>query len=234
MSRGRGAGIAGASGPAISRGRRRHTAAWALRGGGWFAVTVLIVLAARALAYALSAAPQAPVLERAAGGPGVPVIAVVSGVLGLGGACAVLWLASLGVRERRLLEGRALEREPRVRLRPVGPRALALFVASSLAFALLESTIHWRAGLGWHGLGCLVGPVHRDSIPILAALALIAAALAAALELVIAWMRRTFAVLTAKPRIAARAATRIRPRQGAAFTREDARSHGARGPPLIA
>ena len=33
---------------------------------------------------------------------------------------------------------------------------------------MLESTIHWREGLGWHGLHCLLGPVHRDAIPILA------------------------------------------------------------------
>src|SRR5258708_17561459 len=124
-------------------GRRRL----AVRGVAGSAVVVLIVLVARAIAYGLSPSPDAPVLERAAGGPGVPVIALVSGVLGLAGACAVLWLASLGVRERRLLEGRALAREPRLRLTPVLPRSLALFVVASLAFALLESTIHWRAGL---------------------------------------------------------------------------------------
>jgi hypothetical protein len=186
------------------------------------------------LAYAVSDSPQAPVLEHAAGGPRLPVIALVSGILGLGGACAVLWLAALGVRERRLLEGGALVREPRLRLKPVVPRAAALFVAASLAFALLESTIHWRAGLGWHGLNCLVGPVHRNAIPILAALAVVASALAAALEHVIAWMRRTLAVLTAKRAPRTRRAPRMRPRQATPFTREIVRTRAARGPPLIA
>jgi hypothetical protein len=232
-ARGRRADAARAIRVAAAR-RRRPAAAWAIRGAAWSVVTALIVLASRALAYGLSAAPQAPVLEQAAGGPRMPIVALVSGVLGLGGACAALWLASLGVRERRLLEGRALEREPRLRLKPVLPRAAALFVATSLAFALLESTIHWRAGLGWHGLGCLVGPVHRDAIPILAALSVVASALAAALELVVAWMRRTFAALTARPRPATRPAPPVRPRHATPFAREATRTHGARGPPLIA
>jgi hypothetical protein len=58
-----------------------------------------------------------------------------------------------------------------------------------LTFALVESYLHWRAGLGFHGLSCLVGPVHRNAIPLLAALALIAAALAEAAGHVLAWMR---------------------------------------------
>ena len=43
------------------------------------------------------------------------------------------------------------------------------------AFAMFESYLHWRAGIGFHGLSCLVGPVHRNAIPLLAALALAAA-----------------------------------------------------------
>jgi hypothetical protein len=66
---------------------------------------------------------------------------------------------------------------------------------------MLESTIHWREGLGWHGLHCLTGPVHRNAIPILAALSLVTAALAAALEHVFAWMRRTLASIAGSRRI---------------------------------
>ena len=55
---------------------------------------------------------------------------------------------------------------------------------------MVESTIHWREGLGWHGLGCLVGPVHRDAIPILVALSLIAVAVHGAIEHLLEWARR--------------------------------------------
>src|SRR2546423_2253975 len=68
------------------------------------------------------------------------------------------------------------------------------------AFALLESYIHWRAGLGWHGLHCLTGPVHRNALPILGALSLLGAALGAALDHVLAWLRRTITAL-ARPRL---------------------------------
>ena len=83
-------------------------------------------------------------------------------------ASAVLWLAALAVRERLLLEGRRVVAPPRLRPALLGVRAATLFFVTSFAFAMLESTIHWREGLGWHGLSCLLGPVHRDAIPILA------------------------------------------------------------------
>jgi hypothetical protein len=76
-----------------------------------------------------------------------------------------------------------------LRLRRLALRAVALYLASSLAFALFESYLHWRAGIGFHGLSCLVGPVHRNAIPLLAALALAAAALAEAGQHLLAWMR---------------------------------------------
>ena len=59
--------------------------------------------------------------------------------------------------------------------------------------------VAWRAGLGWHGLHCLVGPVHRDAIPLLAALSLVAVALFAAVEHLLGWMRRTLARLAPEP-----------------------------------
>jgi hypothetical protein len=109
-------------------------------------------------------------------------------------------LAALGVRERRLLETRPILALPRLRLELVLGRALALWLVTMPAFAFFESYIHWRQGLGWHGIHCLTGPVHRNAIPVLGALSLVAAALAAAVEHVLAWIRRTIARLS--PRVA--------------------------------
>jgi hypothetical protein len=61
---------------------------------------------------------------------------------------------------------------------------------------MLEAYVHWRAGLGWHGLHCLTGPVHRDLLPLETGLSLVAAAILAAARHVAAWMRRTLARLT--------------------------------------
>ena len=77
---------------------------------------------------------------------------------------------------------------------------------------MLESTIHWREGLGWHGLTCLLGPVHRDAIPILAALSLVAVAVHGAVEHLLDWARRLFAQLgVAIVRPAGRAPRPLRP-----------------------
>jgi hypothetical protein len=192
--------------------------------GGATAVA-LVVLVARALAYAL--VPSSG-LAAAAGGPALPAVVLVSAALGLGGACAVLWLASLGVRERAQL---AHACAPRLDVWAFARRAAGLFAASALAFAALESYIHWRAGLGFHGLHCLTGPVHRDALPILAALVLVAAALIGAVRHVLVWMRRTFARLraTRRPR---RRRTLVRPRPSRASGRLLARRHSARGPPV--
>jgi hypothetical protein len=153
----------------------------------WPAVVALLVLCARALAYAVAPSPLARVLERSAGGPSLVTVALVS--LGVAATVSILvvWLASLGVHERARLRPERVA--PSLRLRRLALRAVALYVSSALAFAYFESYLHWRAGLGWHGLFCLVGPVHRNAIPILAALALLAAALAEAAGHVLAWMR---------------------------------------------
>jgi hypothetical protein len=153
----------------------------------WPAVVALLVLCARVLAYALAPSPLARVLERSAGGPGLVTVTLVS--LGIAATASVLvvWLASLGVRERARLRPERVA--PSLRLRRLALRAVALHVSSSLAFAYFESYLHWRAGLGFHGLSCLIGPVHRNAIPLLAARSLLAAALAEAVEHVLAWMR---------------------------------------------
>src|SRR3954449_6208105 len=153
----------------------------------WPAVVALLVLVARWLAYALAPSPLARVLEHSAGGPSLVVVTLVSAGLAVLVSVAVVWLAALGVRERSRL---APERvAPSVRLRRLGLRAVGLDLAGCFAFALFESYLHWRAGIGFHGLTCLVGPVHRNALPILAALALLAAALAEAGAHVLAWMR---------------------------------------------
>ena len=199
----------------------------------WPAAVALVVLGSRTIAYAISPSPLAAELSHQAGGPALPVITVVAILLALAFSAAVVWLATLGVRERRLLETRPLVAEPRLRLRLLAARALALWLVAMPAFAYLESTIHWREGLGWHGLHCLTGPVHRNAIPILGALSLATAALAAALEHVFAWMRRTLASIAGPRRIAGivvlaepHSATLLPP---AAF----AAPLGARGPPRI-
>jgi hypothetical protein len=182
----------------------------------WPFAVALLVLTARTLAYALAPSPLARALGRSAGGPGLVTVTLVS--LGLAATASVLvvWLASLGVRERARLRPERVA--PAIRLRRAACRTVALYVASSLAFALFESYLHWRAGLGFHGLSCLVGPVHRNAIPLLAALSLLVAALAEAAGHVLAWMRavarelrrRRLVALPHPPRFAAPPAPFVR------------------------
>jgi hypothetical protein len=200
------------------------------RAAAWAGTGALVVLGARQVTYALSPSPLAGALEGKAGGPRLPVLAVVSLGLGLAVAAAAVWLAALGVRERRLLESRPVLADARLRLGLLAARAVGLWLATMLGFALFESYIHWRAGLGWHGLHCLTGPAHRDAIPILGALSLIAAALAAALDHVLAWMRRTLARLVPthrQPSVVClpRPLLELAPRPAVAL------ELGARGPP---
>ena len=203
----------------------------ALRLSVWFTLGALVVLAARALAYALSPSPIAVALSHRAGGPRLPLLAFASLALAVAVSSAVVWLAALGVRERRLLEVRPVVGVPGIRLGLLLGRALALWVATMLAFALFESYLHWRAGLGWHGLHCLTGPVHRDAIPLLGALSLVAAALAAALEHVLAWMGRVLAEIGRGPRLAGLSPpTQPLARQFAPSPRFPG-ALGARGPP---
>ena len=167
-----------------------------VRIGIWDAIALLIVLATRWLVYAL--APQSVLLAALANkepGPNLTVPLVGGVLVAAGIAIAVLWVALIAVRERLALEGRRLLATPRLSPGVLAARFAALFVVSSFLFAMMESTIHWRDGLGWHGLGCLLGPVHRNAIPILAALCLLAVALHGAIEHLLAWARRLFAQL---------------------------------------
>lgn len=157
---------------------------------------VLIVFVARAIAYSATASPEARLLERRAGGPGLPLMVLTALALGAAFAVAICWLAALGVRERALLDRREA---PRFRLGRTLALAFGLAVVTSLGGGLFEAYLHWRAGLGWHGLHCMFGPVHRDLLPVESALSFVGAALIAAAEHVVAWMRRTFASLRALP-----------------------------------
>ena len=196
----------------------------------WPAVVALMVLVARWLAYALAPSPLARALEHSAGGPSLVVVTLVSAGLAVLVSVAVVWLAALGVRERSRL---APERvAPSLRLRRLGLRAVGLYLAGCFAFALFESYLHWRAGIGFHGLSCLVGPVHRNAIPLLAALALAAAALAEAGEHLLAWARAVVRELRRRRLAPQRfvvfaAATTLAPSLLAVPSR-------SRGPPLLA
>ena len=122
-------------------------------------------------------------------------LAVMAAAAALAGTA--LWIASLGVRERAGLEGAP---PPRLRVRRPPARAAGLWALACVAFFLLESVIHLRAGLGWHGLYCLTGPIHRDALPILAALSILAAALWEIVAFTLAWARRAVGAPHGGPR----------------------------------
>ncbi len=163
----------------------------------WLGIGVAVVLATHALVYAL--VPQSLLVAELAGQVGNPhvTLAVAGGSVAVVlAAIATLWLAALAVRERAALDPRRGGPPPFAWLR-LGLRAVLLFGTTSFAFAMLESTIHWREGLGWHGIHCLVGPVHRNAIPILGALSLLAVALHGAVEHLLAWLRQLVRALAA-------------------------------------
>jgi len=196
----------------------------------WPAVVALLVLTARWLAYALSPSPLARVLEHSAGGPSLVVVTLVSLGLAVLGSAFVVWLAALGVRERARLQPARVA--PRLRVRRLGLRAVGLYLASSFSFAMFESYLHWRAGLGWHGLHCLVGPTHRDALPLLAGLSLLAVAGHGAIEHLVAWMRAVVRELRRR---------RLTPQQFAFFAAASSLAPSlvavptrSRGPPLAA
>jgi hypothetical protein len=206
------------------------------RSSVWLAAGALVVLLARTIAYAAMPSPLAGLYAHQVGGPALPAVALVSLSLGASVAIAVCWLTALGVRERRLLERRVLA-DPLEPLRPgrVVLRAVALWAVAAPAAGLLEAYIHWRAGLGWHGLHCLVGPVHRDLIPIVGALSLVASAAITAAAHVLGWMRRTFALVRGlDARLVCVAAIPGPIESSAPRKRVRAARVGARAPPSVA
>ena len=96
----------------------------------WIGVVVVVVLGTRTIVYAISPSPLALELSQQAGGPALPAVAVVAVLLAVGFSAVVIWLAALGVRERRLVETRAVIAEPRLRLGLLVTRALGLWLGT--------------------------------------------------------------------------------------------------------
>jgi hypothetical protein len=132
-------------------------------------------------------------------------------VLAVLAAVTVVWLASLAVSERQRVEPEAVTVSVSISIRAVAARAVLLFAGGSVTFVLLESVIHRRAGLGLHGIHCLVGPVHRDAVPLLAGLSLAAAAILQAGSHLLAWMRRIIRQFTARTRATRTLTALLRP-----------------------
>jgi hypothetical protein len=167
---------------------------------GWVVVAGAIELVARTLAYAFSPDPRAEAFGHVTGGPRPVVVAAVALLLAALLSGTVLWLSALGVRERHRLR-RDAGAGPRLRLGGMATRAVALFVANSIVFTAIESTIHVEEGLGFHGMHCILGPVHRDALPLIAALALIASALIEAIHHAVAFGRRIVAAEGVRRRV---------------------------------
>jgi hypothetical protein len=207
------------------------------RGIAWMGVIVLVELVARAIVYGM--APSAGEASRALGGHlgGPGFVATLLVAMGLGAliSTGLVWMASMGVRERWALAEQRLEGSPpRVRVGLLLRRTLALTLVGWLTFAGIETVIHMREGLGFHGIECLIGPVHRNALPVIGGLALLASALTAAAALVLAWMRRTVGRLVA-PRAVVRRRLTV---SGSVFSSVSRRAPlvlaaAPRGPPLV-
>ena len=137
------------------------------------------------------------------------------------------------------MSGSGSSREPsppprRISIGAVAAQAAFLFAASSLTFVVLETVIHWHAGLGWHGVHCLTGPVHRDAIPLLAALSLCRLRrFCGPARTCWSWMRRVIRRLAARvPAGRTVAAQRSPDLRSEPHRLIDCVRLGARGPPL--
>jgi uncharacterized protein YcnI len=171
----------------------------ALAISGRAAVVGIVVLGARSISYALAEpSPIGGRLEHSAGEPGLVVLALTTIGLAAVLAAALVWTVAVGISERIRVGPPLAEALPPVSGSSVVARSAALWVASCLAFTVLESYVHWRAGLGWHGTHCLIGPVHRNAVPILAGLSLLASALVTAGSHLMAWLRRVVARLCSR------------------------------------
>ena len=192
---------------------------------------VVVVLVGRTLAYAAEPSAAARMLQQRAGGPELLVLASVALTLGAAVAIAVSALAALAVKERALLERREATPFPVRRLLVL---AVALSVVTCVGGGLFEAYLHWHAGLGWHGLHCVFGPVHRDLLPIDSGLSFVAAAVLTAAGHVFGWMRRTFARLRPLPPRSWASPRRPSPRSSPVPRSTRIESAQARAPPASA
>jgi hypothetical protein len=200
----------------------------------WLACLVLVVWLGRTIAYALSDAPLATRLANDGGGASPAAVAAVSLGLAVGAAAVGLWLVATGLRERSRLELEAWS-STGAGIRPVRllVRMAALTASSAVTFTGFESWLHWRQGLGFHAYHCLLGPVHQDALPILAALSIVVAAAVTAVEALLASGRRAVARrLLQRPPRAGRPVPA--PRPDAAPRGIRLAGHRTRGPPLAA
>ncbi|MFL5865488.1 MAG: hypothetical protein ACJ766_00120 [Thermoleophilaceae bacterium] len=182
----------------------------------WLPAVALGELTTRALVYGL--APPTANLDQLSGelgGPGPVLVGAVAITLSLVLSAGVLALAAIGARERWALSDPVAGSEgPRLPLARVGRRWGVLWLVGLLVFTCIESCIHLRAGLGFHGLHCLTGPVHVNAIPVSAAVSLLVAAAVTAAGHLLRWMRRVVERLVGRRprrRIARRALLRPRP-----------------------
>lgn len=134
-----------------------------------------VVALARAFAYARAAGGQADAIGAAID---LRLVAVSASL------AAAVALAALRVL-RRATDVRtsfaASSPAPVARARTIIRPALAILVSATALFVSLESLVHVRAGLGFHPLTCLTGPVHANALPLLVALSILAAAVDIAL-----------------------------------------------------
>jgi hypothetical protein len=196
----------------------------------WLLAALPVWLGARTVAYTLvPASPVARELEGRTGGsaPVAVTAAVLVAVLAVG--AAVLWVASLSVRERAAL---AVEEAPPLDWQRLALRVAGIFVFAALTFTGVEVWLHVQAGLGFHGWHCLVGPVHRDALPFLGAFSIAAGLVLAAVEQLVAWARRLVRALRARePRL--RPAALPRPLGDLLLSFVLPRRYAVRGPPLL-
>jgi uncharacterized protein YcnI len=201
---------------------------------GWLALGTLVAFVTRTVVYAF-APSSTSFTSHLAGATGRPslTLELVACALAAMGSFAIVGTAAVAIAERRRLEPLALSSSSAIEPVHVARRAVAIFVASSVVFAVVESYVHWRSGLGFHGLRCLTGPVHRDALPFLAALSLVAAAALSAGAHVLAWLRRTIARLIRRVERVLRPLRRrlLMPLRVAFPTCGRAASIGARAPP---
>jgi hypothetical protein len=202
----------------------------------WALVGLFVVSLGRWIAYALAAGTLAQKLSSQGAGARPAVVAAISLGAALAATATGLWLVAAGLHERSRLEldGWAAASRP-ISARRLLARAAALSAVTIVVFTTVESLIHYKDGLGFHGWHCIAGPVHQNAAPIMIALSLMAAAVVTAVDAVLAAARRAVAwlVLTGRVRSWPGAAW-FDPRPAPLRSRSRHAISPTRGPPLTA